>query len=170
MPPSRKRASSPVEVSDDKPAKKARTTTAKSKKASKDVGACSLTKKEIGDRVKSSLALEKYAWPTTVDIENADRRSRYGIPRMRIDMKMDTAFFRSFFIDNNALDSPLAVSPADFDAASPVVVVELNHGQAGELLGVSKVKGGNRYSTTYLAAMCAVFRPRDERCTLWLTV
>ena len=57
--------SSPSEDADDyepKLAKKARTT---KKAASKDVGTCSLTKKEIGDRVKGCLAIEKYEIPRT---------------------------------------------------------------------------------------------------------
>lgn len=53
-------------------------------------------------------------------------------------MKMDTAFFRSFFLNNDGLSSPLQATPATFDDSSPVVVVDLNHREAGELLGVSK--------------------------------
>jgi len=33
--------------------------TSKAKKAAKDIGTCSLNKKQIGDRVKDSLALQK---------------------------------------------------------------------------------------------------------------
>ncbi|KAF2097017.1 hypothetical protein NA57DRAFT_77268 [Rhizodiscina lignyota] len=151
--PTRKRQSSSAEV-DDKPVKKARSATSKPKaKAKKDLGTCSLTKKEIGDRVKEALTLQKY-----------------HIPRMRLDMKMDVAFFRSFFVNNDALSKPLQIAPSDFDDTSSVVVVEMGHNQAGELLGVSKVKGGNRMETTYLAAMCVVFRPSEGRCTMWLTV
>jgi hypothetical protein len=40
--------------------KKAKTTTSRPKKAGKDTGTCSLTKKEIGDRAKNSLALQKW--------------------------------------------------------------------------------------------------------------
>ena len=80
------------------------------------------------------------------------------------------AFFRAFFVNNDGLSSPLRVTPATFDGTSPVVVVELNHREAGELLYVSKVKGGNRMVTTYLAGMCAVFRPEYGKCTVWLTV
>ena len=85
-------------------------------------------------------------------------------------MKMDVAFFRSFFVDNDALSSPLQIAPSTFDEDTSVVVVEMGNKSAGELLGVSKVKGGNRMATTYLAAMCVVFRPSEGRCTVWLTV
>lgn len=85
-------------------------------------------------------------------------------------MQMDTAFFRSFFVTNDALSSPLKIAPSVFDETSPVVVVELDREEAGELLGVSKVKGGNRMVTTYLASMCVVFRPAEGRCSVWLTV
>lgn len=85
-------------------------------------------------------------------------------------MKMDVAFFRSFFVDNDALSSPLQIAPSTFDETSPVVVVDMGHKHAGELLGVSKVKGGNRMETTFLAAMCVVFLPSEGRCTVWLTV
>jgi hypothetical protein len=85
-------------------------------------------------------------------------------------MQMDIASFRGVFIDHKDLSKPLTVVPEDFNDESPVVVIELNHTQAGEVLGVSKVKGGNRMATTYLAAMCVVFRPKEATCTLWLTV
>jgi hypothetical protein len=68
---------------------------------------------------------------------------------------MDTAFFRSFFVDNDKLSNPLRITPTDFDDA-PVVVVDLSHDQAGELLGVSKVKGGNR-----MATCCVLSEPRQ---------
>ena len=85
-------------------------------------------------------------------------------------MEMDTAFFRSFFVNNDGLSSPLEITPATFEESSPIVVTELNNSQAGEILGVSKVKGGNRYTTICLAAMCAVFRPQEGKCTIWCTV
>ncbi|KAM6513430.1 hypothetical protein FALCPG4_015853 [Fusarium falciforme] len=66
---SRKRTSSPAQVDQDKPTKKARTT-AKPKKAVKNVGTCSMDKKEIGDRVKAALALNKYALNRTVITPN----------------------------------------------------------------------------------------------------
>ena len=74
------------------------------------------------------------------------------------------------FVDNPDLSSQVLVEPQDFDEDSPIVVVELNHTQAGEILGVSKVKGGNRMATTVLAAMSVVFRPSTQACTLWTTV
>lgn len=85
-------------------------------------------------------------------------------------MQMDVPFFRSFFVDNDSLTSPLAVVPDIFDESTPAVVIEMGHKAAAELLGVSKVKGGNRMATTYLAAMCVIFRPKEGKCTIWLTV
>jgi len=85
-------------------------------------------------------------------------------------MDMDVAFFRSIFIDNNSLTSPLTVVPDIFDESTPAVVIEMGHNAAAELLGVSKVKGGNRMETTYLAAMCVIFRPKVGKCAIWLTV
>ena len=87
-----------------------------------------------------------------------------------LQMDMDLPFFRSFFVDNNSLTSPLTVVPDIFDGSTPAVVIEMGHQAAGELLGVSKVKGGNRMETTYLAGMCVVFRPNKGKCAIWLTV
>lgn len=50
------RSSSPVEVDQDGPTKRARTTPTP-KKAIKNAGTCSMDKKQIGDRVKAALAL-----------------------------------------------------------------------------------------------------------------
>jgi len=111
-------------------------------------GHCSLSKKEFGDRIKKSLALEKY-----------------GSQRTRINMEMDVAFFRAFFNRSGIL-----IVPPDFDERTPVVVAELNHNQAGEVFGVSKVKGGNRMVTTYLLSMCVVLYPAQKRASAWLTV
>ncbi|OCL06529.1 hypothetical protein AOQ84DRAFT_321313 [Glonium stellatum] len=145
---SRKRKSSLVEAENDEnddyspiTTKKPRKAASKSKKAIAEAGTCSLNKKELGDRVKSALRLEKY-----------------GTQRTRIDLTMDLAYFNSFF-RNPELKTPIDITPSTFDASTPVVVAELGHAQAGELLGVSKVKGGNRMATTYLASMCVVFYP-----------
>ncbi|KAK4543709.1 hypothetical protein LTR36_005354 [Oleoguttula mirabilis] len=83
---------------------------------------------------------------------------------------MDTAFFRSFCVDNSSLSQPVEVTPSTFDDSTPVVVVELTFLAAGEVLGVSKIKGGNRYATTYLSSMSIVFYPAEQKCRLWLTV
>ena len=85
-------------------------------------------------------------------------------------MKMDLAFFRSFFAENEGLSKPLKITPPTFDDNTPVIVAELKHSEAGELLGVSKVKGGNRMVTTYMKAMCFVFFPGEGRCTVWVTI
>lgn len=83
---------------------------------------------------------------------------------------MDTTFFRTFFVDNDKLSKPLPITPIEFDDTSPVVVLDFSHHQAAELLGVSKVKGGNRLSTTHLAAMCVVFYPSLGTAKIWLSV
>jgi hypothetical protein len=85
-------------------------------------------------------------------------------------MKMDLAFFRSFFVDNDNLTQPLTVMPETFDESTPAVIIEMGNRAAGELLGVTKVKGGNRMETIHLAAMCVVFRPKEGACAVWLTV
>ncbi|KAJ6039124.1 hypothetical protein N7499_003066 [Penicillium canescens] len=150
---SRKRASSPVEADQKKPTEKARTRPNPKKAVKKDVGTCSMDKKQIGDCVKAALALNKYALNRTV-----------------INLQIDTAFFRTFFVDNDKLSKPVSITPTEFDDTSPVVVVEFSHHQAAELLGVSKVKGGNRLSTTHLAAMCVVFYPGRGTAKIWLSV
>ncbi|KJZ69678.1 hypothetical protein HIM_10925 [Hirsutella minnesotensis 3608] len=146
---SRKHAPSPVE---DNPPKKARKA-AKPKNAVKNAGTCSMDKKQIGDCIKAALALNKYA-----------------LNRTYINLQMDTAFFRTLFVDNDKLSKPLSVTPAEFDDTTVVVVVDLTHHQAGELFGVSKVKGGNRFATTHLAAMCVLFYPTRGTAKIWLSV
>ena len=83
---------------------------------------------------------------------------------------MDLTFFRPFFIDNASLSKPLTVHPAEFDSETHVVIIELDNSSAGEILGVSKVKGGNRMATTYLRYMSVVCFPKEEKCRLWLSV
>lgn len=83
---------------------------------------------------------------------------------------MDTPFFRTFFVDNDKLSKPLSITPTEFNDTTPVIVLDVSHHQAGELLGVSKVKGGNRFGTTHLAAMCVVFRPSQGTAKIWLSV
>ncbi|KAF7195071.1 hypothetical protein HII31_03539 [Pseudocercospora fuligena] len=134
----------------EQPVKKARKPSTKSKK--KDVGNCSLTKKEIGDKVKYALRLEKYS-----------------ISKMHFEMQMDMQFFRSFFMDSENLTKPLSPMPAEFDDATPIVVVEMNRTQAGELLGVSKVTGGNRMATTLLGRLCVIFRPKEGKTTVYIS-
>jgi len=87
-------------------------------------------------------------------------------------MDMDLVFFRSFFTNprHAGLSSPLKITPAVFDETTPVVVADVTHKQAGELLGLTKVKGGNILETVLLAAACMVFRPAEGRCSMWLTV
>ncbi|KAK3660808.1 hypothetical protein LTR56_000566 [Elasticomyces elasticus] len=153
MPLSKKRGSSPEEVHEEWTEPKPKKARVSKKAAAKDIGTCSMNKKEIGDEVKSCLAIEKYS-----------------ISSSRINLTMDTTFFRSFFVSNPALTKPIDVQPASFDDETAVVVAEIGNAAAGELLGVSKVKGGNRMMTTHLRSMCVVFYPKDQKCRLWLTV
>ena len=84
---------------------------------------------------------------------------------------MDTPFFRNFFVQALG-DVPTGhkLTPAVFDESTPVVVLELNNETAGSSLGVSKVKGGNRYSTTYLSGMSVVFYPPEGKCSIWVSI
>ncbi|GLB41660.1 hypothetical protein LshimejAT787_1002600 [Lyophyllum shimeji] len=114
---------------------------------STSVGSCSLNKKDFGDRIKDALRLEKYA-----------------IQRMRIDVAMDVAFFRSFFGGN------ATITPPEYDQNTAVVVAELNSAQAGIVFGVSKIKNGNRYSTYHLHSMMVVFYPPTGKASCWVTI
>ncbi|KAJ6562557.1 hypothetical protein B0H19DRAFT_1144952 [Mycena capillaripes] len=110
-------------------------------------GVCSLSKKNFGDRIKEFLRLEKY-----------------DVQRMRLNVTMDVAFFRSFF------GGHASITPLDFSLDSPVVVAELNTSQAGEVFGVSKIKNGNRMTTIHLQSMMVVFYPSKGKASAWLTV
>ncbi|KAJ7255835.1 hypothetical protein B0H12DRAFT_523828 [Mycena haematopus] len=116
-------------------------------KATTSIGVFSLNKKDFGDKIKAALRLEKYE-----------------AQRMRINVTMDVAFFRSFF------GGHASVTPADFSQDSPVVVAELNNSQAGEVFGVSKIKNGNRMTTIHLQSMMVVFYPSKGKASVWLTV
>jgi hypothetical protein len=87
-----------------------------------------------------------------------------------LQMDMDMPFYRSFFVDNDSLTSQLTIVPDIFDKSTPAVVIEMGHKAAAELLGASKVKGGNRMETMYLAAMCVISRLKEGKCAIWLTV
>ncbi|KAK7044443.1 reverse transcriptase [Favolaschia claudopus] len=110
-------------------------------------GQCSLSKKEFGDKIKAALRLEKYE-----------------VQRMRFNVTMDVAFFRSFFGGN------ASITPADFSQDSPVVTAELNNSQAGTVFGVSKIKNGNRMETIHLSSMMVVFYPSKGKASVWLSV
>ncbi|KAG5647851.1 Acyl-coenzyme A oxidase 2 [Asterophora parasitica] len=108
---------------------------------------CSLDKKDFGDRNKDALHLEKYE-----------------IQAMSFDVKMDVAFFRSFFGGN------AKITPQEYDQTTAVVVAELNNPQAGAVFGVSKIKNGNRYSEYHLRSMMVVFHPSAGKASCWLSV
>ncbi|KAJ7485802.1 hypothetical protein FB451DRAFT_1363603 [Mycena latifolia] len=125
----------------------AKKTKPKPKAATAAMGTCSLNKKEFGDRIKEALRLEKY-----------------DVQRMRFNVTMDVAFFRSFFSGH------ASITPHDFSGDSPVVTAELNNSQAGEVFGVSKIKNGNRMTTIHLQSMIVVFYPPKGKASVWLTV
>jgi len=127
--------------------KKARTSATKKATA---VGFCSLSKKDFGDKIKAALVLEKYNQQVTL-----------------ITLDMDVAFFRSFF---GAGITGIKITPEIYDENTPIVVAELTYHAAGEVFGVSKVKGGNRMATIHLAQMCVTLWPQEKRAKAWLTV
>ncbi|KAG5654181.1 hypothetical protein H0H81_006563 [Sphagnurus paluster] len=135
----------PVEAPAAAPAKKPRAK--KVAAPTPGLGYCSLSKKDFGDKIKSALVLEKYE-----------------IQSMRFYVKMDVAFFRTFFGGN------ARITPQEYDQNTAVVVAELNNAQAGQVFGVSKIKNGNRYSTYHLASMMVVFYPSTGNASCWLTV
>ncbi|KAK3619750.1 hypothetical protein LTR56_023835 [Elasticomyces elasticus] len=170
---SKKRGSSPEEVYEEWTEPKPKKARVSKKAAAKDIGTCSMNKKEIGDEVKSCLVIEKYSISSSrINVrllQQASGEQRSMLITL-LKLTMDMAFFRSFFVSNPALTKPIDVQPASFDEETAVVVAEIGNAAAGELLGVSKVKGGNRMMTTYLRSMCVVFYPKDQKCQLWLTV
>ncbi|RYP59052.1 hypothetical protein DL769_008701 [Monosporascus sp. CRB-8-3] len=70
-------------------------------------------------------------------------------------MDMDLEFFRSFFCGVATVG--VSITPAEYAEGTPIVVAEPTNTAAGEVFGVSKVKGGNRYATVHLARMAVVF-------------
>ncbi|OCK78672.1 hypothetical protein K432DRAFT_406267 [Lepidopterella palustris CBS 459.81] len=62
-----------------------------------------------------------------------------------------------------------SINPETFGLDTPVIVTKLNHIQAGEHLGVGKVKGGNRM-TTFLVTMCIIVYPPTGKARVWLAV
>ena len=82
---------------------------------------------------------------------------------------MDLVYFNSFFRSPD-LSTPIDITPPIFDASATVVVAKLNHTQAGELLGVRKVKGGSRMAAMYPASMCIVFYHATGNARVWLSV
>ena len=63
---------------------------------------------------------------------------KYTIPAKRMTNKMDTIAFKALF--NEVLHKT-----DEFDEETPVVAFELNSEEAGNVFGVSKIKGGNMY-------------------------
>jgi hypothetical protein len=57
-------------------------------------------------------------------------------------MEINIAFFRASFIEAKGLTKLVVSTPSEFDDSTPVLVIEMGNGQAGEVLGVSAVKDG----------------------------
>lgn len=85
-------------------------------------------------------------------------------------VEMNTKFFRSFFAENEVLTKPAVLLPSGLDEDSAVVKLKSKNRSAGEILRVSKVKGGNRVEAVHSAAMRVVPQHREEKATVWLTV
>lgn len=100
---------------------------------------------------------------------SAEAPVNYGLTT-DVQIQMNTPFFRSFVLADNELARPVKIESDTFDENTPIVVAEFNDSQAGELPGVSKVKGGNRMVTTRLASICGIFRARKQKRTRWSTV
>ncbi|KAH8818911.1 hypothetical protein DL96DRAFT_1560416 [Flagelloscypha sp. PMI_526] len=84
-------------------------------------------------------------------IKDCLRLEKYAVQSMMISMQMDVAFFQ-------------------YDDSSPVIVANLSNEAAGEIFGVSKVKGGNRYSTVHLRSMVVILYPSAQKAQAWVTV
>ncbi|KZV89496.1 hypothetical protein EXIGLDRAFT_618133 [Exidia glandulosa HHB12029] len=110
------------------------------------VGTCGMTKKDLGDAIK----IEKY-----------------GAQRTMVSTTMDDAFFRAFFDTGIA---GVKISPADYDASTPVVTAHFGNRAAGELFGVSKVKGGNRYTENHVSAVMAVLYPPQQKFVMFFSI
>jgi len=83
---------------------------------------------------------------------------------------MDTLFFRSFFITNEKLTKLIETTPTEFDESTPVIIAEFSGTQASGMLAVTKTRGGNKYSTVYLAALMVIFYPTKGQAKLWMSV
>ena len=57
-----------------------------------------------------------------------------------------------------------------YDDKTPVIVADLSHHQAGELFGISKVNGGNKYTTIHMRSMCVILYSKDKKARVWVTV
>lgn len=73
---------------------------------------------------------------------------------------MDVTFFRAFF---DADVKGVSITPAEYDETVPVIVAQLSNDTAGQIFGVSKVKGGNR------SKLLAVFLSHSFLLPVWRT-
>ncbi|EJD44684.1 hypothetical protein AURDEDRAFT_166170 [Auricularia subglabra TFB-10046 SS5] len=114
------------------------------------VGHCGMDKKALGDAIKSGLAIEKY-----------------GAQRTMVQTTMDVAFFKAFFDTGVA---GVAITPSTYDDTTPVVTALFGYAAAGQLFGVSKVKGGNRYTENHIAAVMAVLYPAAKKFLMFFSI
>lgn len=70
---------------------------------------------------------------------------------------MDIQFFRSFFSQE---ETNISINPTNYDDSTPVVVAMLSSSQAGDVFGVSKVKGGSLLTPACLSSICVVLPVR----------
>jgi len=93
------------------------------------------------------------------------RIEKYEAQRTMVQTTMDAEFFRAFFGVPGA-----KMSPSTFDETAPVVVAEFGGKAGGEIFGVSKVKGGNRYVTNYVRRIAAILYPAEERFVMFFSI
>ncbi len=91
-------------------------------------------------------------------------RCRARLQHTTVDINEDT--FRTLVVPNAS-----RVTPADFTAATPVVVARLTGSDAaGEVFGKTKIKGGSRMGTWAADAVEVVWYPAEKRADLWWTM
>ena len=112
-------------------------------------GRCSCqTKKQLTDRVKSAMTLNKWTIEATC-----------------IRVKMDCTAFKWMFGEHGT------IIPNNYDENTPVVVCRLNsQAQCGDVFGKSKIKGGSRYGEYHITSMDIVFTPPTHEVKMWFAV
>ena len=108
-------------------------------------------RRALGDAVKSKISVEKWAVEAKTHCAIKD---------------VDAAVFEALVVPNAA-----KVTPADFDAASPVVVAAI-HGSAamGEIFGKSKITGGTRCGSWSADRGEIVYFPATREMRVWWTM
>ena len=107
-----------------------------------------LVKKDIGDKVKASLAVEKYKTNLAGSVE----------------WKTDLDTLKTMWLPYASAVTPPA---EELSADTPVVVLEMCGIALGAVLGRTKIKNGNRMVTTEVAVANLVYYPPTQRVKLW---